>query len=82
MWFQEDEKTKETARTVLTVWDVFGDTGGFIEIIAIFTSLFISGYSNFNFNAQIARELYKTDALYLKRKGKGKQKIHATRKEI
>jgi len=47
----EDENTKETTRKVLTIWDVFAETGGFMEMVFMSISVLIFHYSNFNFNA-------------------------------
>jgi len=50
----ENEEYSIFKREVLTVWDVFAETGGFLEIITILGVLVTFHYTNFHTNFVIA----------------------------
>jgi len=50
-WFIEDEKNETLSREVLTIWDIFAEAGGLVEIVYIFSLLILGDYQSFNFLA-------------------------------
>lgn len=60
-WFLENENYHTQNREVHTIWDALGETGGFLEIVAIVSGFILFHYTDFNFVSKFGEELYKEE---------------------
>jgi hypothetical protein len=65
IYFTEDEKYEKIERNVVTLWDLFADIGGIVEIISIFSIFLVASYSTFNFENSMIQSLYKVEKTYV-----------------